>query len=83
MAVTSILDAVRRARERHQAVPLFVCGDMLSAEGVIAASEATGRPCMLGMWGGLLERPGGEDLVRWVRSAAERSDATVSLMLAA
>jgi len=81
MAVASILDAVRRAREHHQAVPLFVCGDMLSAEGVIGACEATGMPGILGLWGGLLERPGGEDLVRWVRGAAERSDATLSLML--
>ncbi len=81
MAVTSILDEVRRARERHQAVPLFVCGDMLSAEGVIGACEATRMPGILGLWGGLLERPGGDDLVRWVRSAAERSEATFSLML--
>ncbi len=81
MAVTSILDAVRQARERRQAVPLFVCGDVLSTEGVIQACEATGRPGILGLWGGLLERPGGEDLIRWVRSAAERASAMLSLML--
>lgn len=81
MALISLMDAVREARREGRGIPLFVNFDMPITEGIIRACEETGRPAFLGTWSGFLDRPGGAEFARWVCAVAERSDATLSLML--
>ncbi|MCK4284211.1 MAG: class II fructose-bisphosphate aldolase, partial [Candidatus Brocadiae bacterium] len=65
----------------RQAVPLFVCCDIPVTEGVIRACEAIGSPAILGLWPGLLTRPGGTEFAKWIQALAGQSSAPLSLML--
>lgn len=81
MALASMLDAVREASRQRRAVPLFVCCDMPVTEGIIRGCEAIGSPAILGFWPGLLTRPGGREFAERIKALAERSPASLSLML--
>ncbi|MFO8008789.1 MAG: class II fructose-bisphosphate aldolase, partial [Candidatus Brocadiia bacterium] len=81
MALASAVPAVVSACDEGRAVPLFVCVDMVATQAVVEAAEETGRPAIVGLYGGLLERPRSDHFVRWARAVAEESAAPLSLML--
>jgi len=72
---------LRRAQRERYAIPLFDVVDMQTVEGVFEALEGKHAPAIIGVYAGMLDRPGARALAAYIQARAEEVPERVSLML--
>jgi fructose-bisphosphate aldolase class II len=81
MPLVSILSELEKARKGQYAIACFDTVEMMGTQGIFAALEGKRAPGIVGLWSGLLDRPGARAVVALVRTMAEDATVPVSLIL--
>jgi ketose-bisphosphate aldolase len=81
MPLKSIGTALKRAQAEHFAIPLFDAFDSTSIEGIFTAAEEKHAPVIVALYTGVLDHPNAHSLVKYIRTRAQESSASATLML--
>ncbi len=81
MPLVSMIDTMRRAQAGGYAVPCFDTFEMLGTQGIVDALETREAPGIIGLYTRLMEEPHGRALTAFVRTMAEDSTASLSIIL--
>ena len=80
MSLVTLKDILEKKGEMG-AIGAFSTYDLFSAQGIIAGAESVGRPVILMIGAGVLNRPGNEEIGRLMVRFAERAKVPAAVFL--
>lgn len=81
MSLVSFVDQLKRARREGWGIPLFDIFERLGTDGIYLAAEAKRAPTIVGVYGGLFDRPGGKEFCSYFVRRCETSTVPMSVYL--
>lgn len=81
MPLVSFVDQLKRARREGWGIPLFDIFERLGTDGIYLAAEAKRAPTIVGVYGGLFDRPGGKEFCSYFVRRCETSTVPMSVYL--
>ena len=81
MPLVSFVDQLNRARREGWGIPLFDIFERLGTDGIYLAAEAKNAPTIVGVYGGLFDRPGGKEFCSYFVKRCQNATVPMSVYL--
>ncbi len=81
MPLVSFRDQLKQASQEGYGIPLFDIFEKLGSDGIYAAAEAKRAPTIVGVYGGLFDRPGGNEICAYYVERCKNATVPMSVFL--
>lgn len=81
MPLLPFVEQLNKAKREGYGIPLFDVFESIGTEGIYLAAEAKRAPTIVGVYGGLFDRPGGKELCAYFVQRCQNASVPMSLFL--